>query len=365
MQVILGEKFAFTAKPEWIFSPDTVAEVLRSFSFRPDVAAELQAEANLLASDTEKRTAFLTDFADWFEQGAESGDHPGWPLWRALLVVAALPHLQYLHQQIGITTLVTSATACDLQRWVDNSLHASGLWHFDKDLWLRNHVQGKLFEVGRLQFAFGEWKYPFTVYQTAPGEPAVALANAGLNCSPEGWLQRGVPGFQTTLQTTSATIRGNAADPETGRIQSEKTILPAHSKILMKMKTPVLDVHIPEGDTLRITDCVDSFKAACEFFKRLFPNRPFAAFCCDSWLLDRGLRRVLPAHSNILKFGALFSPLAFPDANDDQLRERVLEISVRRETSLQRAIRTELARGAVFRMTSGFIYRDVSVEMFP
>jgi len=152
-------------------------------------------------------------------------------------------------------------------------------------------------EVGRLQFTFGEWKYPFTIYQTAPGEAAVALANAWLNCSPEGWLQRGVPGFRAKLQTTSATIRGNAADPETGRIQSEKI--------------------------------------------------------------------TVPSHSNILKFGDLFSPLAFPDAHDAQLRERALEISARREKSLQRAIRTELARGAVYRMMGGFIYRNVSAEMFP
>src|SRR5262249_30698373 len=65
---------------------------------------------------------------------------------------------------------------------------------------------------------------------------------------------------------------------------------------------PVLHIHIPAGSPMDPAACGESFAAASTFFGRHFPERPFVAFTCSSWLLDPTLQALLPAASNIARF---------------------------------------------------------------
>lgn len=60
----------------------------------------------------------------------------------------------------------------------------------------------------------------------------------------------------------------------------------------------VINVHIPAGEPLRMSDCLDSYRRAYEFFG--LSNR--AAFVCDSWLLYPAHREMLPVSSGIVRF---------------------------------------------------------------
>lgn len=69
---------------------------------------------------------------------------------------------------------------------------------------------------------------------------------------------------------------------------------------------PVLEVHIPAGGRLTETACDDSLALAREFFGKFFPDFRYTCFTCHSWLLDEGLRNLLPCDSHILAFGNRF-----------------------------------------------------------
>lgn len=77
----------------------------------------------------------------------------------------------------------------------------------------------------------------------------------------------------------------------------------------------VLNVHIPESGKLLHEDCVSSYKAARDFYRKYFDvgndNGATAAngideidFHCYSWLLFPRIKEFLPSSSNILRFAA-------------------------------------------------------------
>lgn len=70
---------------------------------------------------------------------------------------------------------------------------------------------------------------------------------------------------------------------------------------------PIMEVHIPRGDSLKAEDCAASFSQARAFFATFFPEFSYQYFTCFSWLLDGKLKELLSEESNILRFAALFN----------------------------------------------------------
>ncbi len=62
--------------------------------------------------------------------------------------------------------------------------------------------------------------------------------------------------------------------------------------------TPMINIHIPEGDSLTKEKRLDAYKRAYEFFK----CEGMACFACSSWLLYEKHFEFLPEKSNILDF---------------------------------------------------------------
>ena len=54
---------------------------------------------------------------------------------------------------------------------------------------------------------------------------------------------------------------------------------------------PVLGLHMPPGSPLDFALCGESLQGALEFFPRHYPDQPFRAFACESWLLDQPYNR--------------------------------------------------------------------------
>ena len=65
--------------------------------------------------------------------------------------------------------------------------------------------------------------------------------------------------------------------------------------------TKALNVHIPEGEPLKMEMCQESFCLAKDFF-----GEEYQVYVCDSWLLSPHLKEVLPENSNIVRFQNLF-----------------------------------------------------------
>lgn len=71
--------------------------------------------------------------------------------------------------------------------------------------------------------------------------------------------------------------------------------------------SPVLNCHIQRGADLRPDKVGASFQAAKSFFSEHFPEEPFQAFLCYSWLLYPPMQELLLENSRIKRFAARFS----------------------------------------------------------
>jgi hypothetical protein len=134
--------------------------------------------------------------------------------------------------------------------------------------------------------------------------------------------------------------------------------LPLNDHDPLKPGDPIIEVHIPAGESLSPVLCAASFDAA----RRHFAHTPWVGFTCVSWLLAPRLNEVVPATSHILAFQRLFTPL--PCAMDDrQTIERVFGMwplqsqDAPRITGLQRALIEFYARGNQLNGGAGFICR--------
>ena len=74
----------------------------------------------------------------------------------------------------------------------------------------------------------------------------------------------------------------------------------------VKRGDPVIEVHIPAGEKLDLSECRASLARAKKFFAEFFPEFEYKCFTCHSWLLDSALSELLPEGSNILRFRELF-----------------------------------------------------------
>ena len=64
--------------------------------------------------------------------------------------------------------------------------------------------------------------------------------------------------------------------------------------------TDIVHIHIPEGKSLGVCECIKNINLAKDFFD------VYSSFDCESWLLSPNILSLLPKESNIRKFQALF-----------------------------------------------------------
>ncbi|HUX22195.1 MAG TPA: acyltransferase domain-containing protein [Spirochaetia bacterium] len=288
-----------------------------------------------------------------------------------LLALSALPNTRWFYQSRHIPETILRATLSDFAIWYsyyDRQLGYKGI-----DLgtlsWLRFHLRGQLFRLGRLQFMQGEFSRDLSVYRSIRTGEVRALAAPGLPVDSRGLLafdDRSVGEvWYTRRRTEQDSIIGNPVDP-LGVIRSAEIQLDISEFLpVLEANSPVLEVHIPEGGSIRPEACEDSFNRALEFFSAYFPERPFRAFTCESWFLGRDLLDLLPEASNILRFSReLFLYPSFGGHEDilarvfgPRYREKGLP-SREHATLLQQRVADFVDSGGVLRHGGGFLLRE-------
>lgn len=260
--------------------------------------AELERDAALADSFAACRAAVLDGRPAAGAAGA-AGSRQG--LVQAFTFLHLVRLARAIHRARGIPDEVGRQTLGELGRWMEDHRQRLGCWGFDLIDWSALHLQGRIFALGRLKFEL-----------------------AGL---PDWCAIDEAPGL--------------ASIPRCG--------------------DPVVCVHIPASGRLDHEECDRSFAAAHDFFPRHFPDHPFAAFICVSWMMNRQLAEVLPPDSNLVRFLGRFSPMRLRDARDDQIWLRVFGQAVvdpataPRDTSLRRAILDHALRGGRWDTAGGFI----------
>jgi hypothetical protein len=74
------------------------------------------------------------------------------PIPQAIAALSALLEMRKQHEQRGIGEEISRATGADIALWIEEYHRKSGQWGLANTSWTRNHLSGKLYRLGRLQF---------------------------------------------------------------------------------------------------------------------------------------------------------------------------------------------------------------------
>jgi len=207
--------------------------------------------------------------------------------------------------------------------------------------WLRTLASG-LYWLGRLEFVPMTFAYSQRVYRHRQTGEVIALAEAGERFSDEG-VAVGTPSWVSTLIETDDTIVGTPLAPQ-GIALRQVVRLPRNEwELVLKAGDAVVDLHVPGEEPLTIDALREAHTQAATFFGHYYhyPERPFVAYTCDSWLFSPLLEEMLGPDSNIVRWqheGYLLP--------DDSEGEDLVELAkAPRDTRLRRALRDRLAQG--------------------
>lgn len=340
----------------WVLDITVVESLLDELQIC-DAVIDYVKEAARQVAQSDDLSAFF-EFCDSWQEHAKQKTAANFPAaWQALAVISSFPEAVKKHQSRGIPWEITRATLADFQRDARGEYGSGNAWEFTRLGWMRNHVNGNFFEIGRLQYIPGNFGYKFRVYQHSESGDIISFALPGLQCTTHGWICDDAAAFETILEENTDGIVGHPVLPN-GAISATVQKLPAASKVLLDANSTVANIHIPSSGKLDRATCCQSLHDAKIFFEKYFPEMEISAFCTCTWIIDPELQKVLP-HSNIADFGRLFHPLTRTNADDHQLRERVFGDAewdqCKAENSLQKAILNHHNHGGEFRSTAGFI----------
>ncbi|MGW3891829.1 acyltransferase domain-containing protein [Micromonospora chokoriensis] len=165
-----------------------------------------------------------------------------------------------------------------------------------------------------------------------------SLADLGRNLA----IDRRMRGEGWPVMQSWLTLHARGSIYELGRLQHHRG-------------DTAIGLHVPDVGPLTPEAVAASLDEARAFFARHFPDEPYTAFSCGSWLLDPQLREYLPEGSNIVRFQQMFELVPYeekdgPDADVEVLRFVFRTLStpldqLPRRTALQRAIVDHLRAG--------------------
>jgi hypothetical protein len=157
------------------------------------------------------------------------------------------------------------------------------------------------------------WHGDFVVFRNRADRRVILLSEAGRIFRADGNVD-GSNGINdekgrwtAELTRSGGVIRGNPISEYALAVRQPVELAEAEWQQVLASGDPVLDMHIPAGEPLAEDACRESFRRALEFWPRHFPELPPAkGFVIHAWLLDPGLRQVLPPTANLVRFQKLF-----------------------------------------------------------
>lgn len=284
-----------------------------------------------------------------------------------LIQFTAIKTMVQRHRAMGIDAQVTRDTADDLPLRMEEFERKHGSpGTTDDQYWFNNHIRGKLYMLGRLQFVPGDLDLPCVVLGNEQNQ-YVALALGDHKVRADGqWATadrevalKAPDNWTTSLRQTNDAIIGHAINKQ-GCIEPKLSTFPLSQwKIALKAGDIVLTVHIPARGRLDTQACLDSFTQALAFYPKFFPKLNAKAFTCVSWLMDPQLKLLEESCPNLGQFIRLFHSVPVRTNNDRQMFERVFDNqtdlkTLPRDNALRRALIAHMEQGQKWRVAGGY-----------
>lgn len=269
--------------------------------------------------------------AEWPKIPREFGEPA--TLFYAYVMLSGVPRLRQLHRDRKIPEAITLDTLSDLELWIKEYRARYGMLGFETLDWLVHHLSGRLYKLGRLQFNFEFWNYDFFVFRHRNTRRVLMLTADACSFRADGQFSdadgasAAAPSWVSVFhETRPAVIRGNPILPTGQALPEPVELALADWELIFRRGDPALGVHIPATGPMAHAACGESFRQACQFFPRHFPDRPWRGFTCNSWLLDPQFEKCLPEASNIVRFLKEMYLFPLPRADATQHYERIFGV---------------------------------------
>lgn len=292
-------------------------------------------------------------------------------LFYLLIALSAVPPLRELHEGLGIgesvsrdTAWVVSAVFHAYERYSPPEAEGRPLRYLD---WMRHHLLGKLFRIGRMEWIMAPFAGQIHVYSHGQTGEIIAFAEGGLKVRVDGRLcygeeEEALPGvWESCFELREREVSGHPIDVA-GRIsRSLRTLALPEWEHRLSRGMDVLEMHIPAGGGMTPEACRDSFCEAARFFRAHFPYWHPSAFVCQSWIFASFLADILPREGNLVRLMQevhLYPIAARPDGGlyfVFNTADRFPETLPPKATSVQRAVYAYRAAGNEFRSGGMFL----------
>ncbi len=203
---------------------------------------------------------------------------------------------------------IIAATMQEYDFCVDMLLRNTGRPAFDRGRlnWMRRVAKNEMLRIGRFKYDLpAKGVSGIRAYKNKAGEICVLADKVDVHRSGKILGSAGCTdetgSFRAETEEAEDTIIGYPVVD--GLITNEKRELEkAEWSLCLSEDDDVVFVHIPPRESFDVAAMEDSYASAREIFAKHYPDRPYSAFFCRSWLMSRDLRKVLKPTSNILAF---------------------------------------------------------------
>ncbi|MBN1671519.1 MAG: DUF5596 domain-containing protein [Kiritimatiellae bacterium] len=292
-------------------------------------------------------------------------------LFYVLVLLSGIPSMQRIHREREIPADVIRDTVADLKRCLETEDYflRTGHWGISQNIfgWLMHSWRGDLYHLGRLQFKHGPFTGRLRAFRHRRARAVLALAEDGVAFRADGQMdvagQEGAPdGWTSTLEISDTAIAGFPIDPRGFAVHRRLRLPASEWEPALLPNDRILEIHIPAGPPPMDYDaCGESLRRALAFFPKYFPDRPFKAFVCSSWILDPQFEALLKPESNLVRFQKEVYLYPLRGGGTTMIWQvfglRVKDIrSAPRKTSMQRALAEHVEKGGRFRSGGCFLF---------
>ncbi|OGV39351.1 MAG: hypothetical protein A2020_08980 [Lentisphaerae bacterium GWF2_45_14] len=287
----------------------------------------------------------------------------------ALLALAGLPEAEKHFNKFGIPEDIRRGAYVDTGIWIKHFYVNTGRRGISPRIlgWELGLFKGNLYRIGRLQFGIKPFYHQARALRNIKNRKVQAFASPGMKFNGEG-LCDGVDGhfdgagaWESEYIVSGNSVTGNPVSSDGFAARQKLTLNLSEWEEVLAPGDPVIDVHIPEGGPMTLEACADAMDRALKFFPEYFPDKPFKAFACESWIFDPHFALILKPESNIVKFQKEYYLFPIECSGEDTAWRIFGEnglvnglANAPRNSSMQKACAEFMERGGFFRSGGGF-----------
>lgn len=235
------------------------------------------------------------------------GENTG--IFHLLNAMSCLPLIAETHKKLGIP----ESNLAEMGQWITGTIAIYRAAHNgipghspNQTSWLRHHIDGRLFRIGRLEYMNGFWHPNFpAVYRNRQNGSIVAICRNGAKFDESGCqLSTQIPekpDFIAKMEVIDGKVTGTPVAPD-GTVLKDRTIT-----ISLEEYEPfcapwdeIPSIHIPGGGGMTLEAVKDSLLKARQFYRDVL-KIDVKGFLCSSWILSPDWVKELP-DSNMAKF---------------------------------------------------------------